>query len=264
MSGQVIVHCQRHDARADGGVLGAKEPFRRRHRLMRMQGSNVRGRRGLGLVSLGLVMAGLVVGCGASPEGGGEASCAAVLKLHGNTYLGRGGVDRIPVTTGRTLPGVLPECDDSGGQDEPIGDEPVEVEVLADVDPTVAVLFHDTIYIRDGEELPQSTQFWFRPPRCATRGDFKLTADWLGVRSTKAVRFDGDIRLPYRLMVLVTDGPSRYVATKVTLHASTSTGPELTPNDVKRSLWQGGQVVANVRCHQGEFELLTAQALPPT
>jgi hypothetical protein len=206
----------------------------------------------------------LTGGCGASSGGGdGAASCAAVIELDGHTYWGRGGVERIPPTTDRSLPAVLPGCDDSGGQDGAVEEESVEVQVLADLEPTVAVLFQDTIYVRDGAKLPEETQIWFRAPRCASSGEFELTADWLGVRSTKKVRFDGDIRLPYRLMVKVTDGPSSYLGTKLTLRASTSTGPTLSPHDVKASLWEGGRVVATVRCDQGGFDLVDVRALPP-
>jgi hypothetical protein len=85
---------------------------------------------------------------------------------------------------------------------------------------------------------------------------FEVTADWLGVTGGPEPRFDGDIRLPYRLEVRVTEGPERYVGTTVTLRATTATDPALTPDDVKQSLWEGGQLTATLRCVDGRFDVL--------
>ena len=67
-------------------------------------------------VAAGPVLLGGLAGCGGG--GGGEtgsASCAAILVYDGHTYLGHGGIRRDPEVTGRSLPAVLPGCDDTGG-----------------------------------------------------------------------------------------------------------------------------------------------------
>lgn len=186
----------------------------------------------------------------------GSASCAAVIVYDGHTYLGHGVVKRDPKVTGRSMPAVLPGCNDTGGQSEAEKDEPVRVDELADVAPSTAVFFHGSVYIREGRELPQETQRWFRAPSCDTAGTFEVTGDWLGVSGPKKARFDGDIRLPYRLEIHVTSGPARYVGTTIMVRATEATDPALTPADVKASLWKGGQVSASVQCVDRHFEAL--------
>ncbi len=101
-------------------------------------------------------------------------------------------------------------------------------------------------------------------PRCTSDGEFELTADWLGVTGPKKVRFDGDLRPPYRLRVHVTEGPA-----EVRRHHDPGArrrrdrARALGPRDVKESLWQGGQVAARVQCVHGRFRAVSL-AVPPT
>lgn len=210
-------------------------------------------RLGVAVVAGSMLLAGL---SGCSGGDAGSASCAASIVYDGHTYWGRGGVMRDPEVTGRSMPAVLPGCDDSGGQSEAEKDVSVRVDELADVASSTAVLWNGSIFIRDGRDLPKETQRWFRAPRCGTAGTFGVTGDWLGVTGPKKPRFDGDIRLPYRLEVHVTSGPRRYVGTKIMVRATAATDPALTPADVKGSLLQGGQVSASVRCVGRHFEAL--------
>ena len=199
----------------------------------------------------------LLVGqSGCSGGDAGSASCAAVLVYDGHTYLGSGRVKRDPKVTGRSMRAVLPGCDDTGGQSVAHKNEPVQVDELADVAPSTAVLFQGSLYVRTGHDLPEQTQRWFRAPRCSTTGTFEVTGDWLGVAGPKKPRFDGDIRLPYRLELHVTSGPTRYVGTTIMVQATKATDPALAPADVRSSLWKGGQVSASVRCADRHFEAL--------
>lgn len=207
----------------------------------------------------GTVVAGSMLLAGLSGCSGGDAgsaSCAAVLVYDGRTYLGTARVMRDPEVTGRSMPAVLPGCDDSGGQSQAEKDESVRVYELADVASSTAVLFHGSIYIRNGRDLPKETQRWFRAPRCGTARTFEVTGDWLDVTGPKKPRFDGDIRPPYRLEVHVTSGPTRYVGATIIVRATEATDPALTPADVKASLWKGGQVSASVQCAGRRFEAL--------
>lgn len=220
------------------------------------------------LVGAALCVAGsgAAAGCGGSvpDDGGGSASCAAVIEYDGATYWGAGAPRRTLDTTGRTLPAVLPGCDDSGGQDpNPVGDRPVQVQELAAVDASVAVLYGDGVYVRKGAQLPDSFRAWFRSPRCSTPGVFQVTADWLGVTGPHAPRFDGDIRLPYDLEVRVTDGPQDYIGATVTIRATRSTDPGLAPADVKQSLWEGGQLAATLRCVDGKYDVVGVRTIVP-
>ena len=196
--------------------------------------------------------------CSSGQSGGTSAgSCAAVIVHEGHTYWGAAPVKRDPVRTGRLVNGVIPACDDTGGQ-EPAGpDEHVKVAELAGVPISTAFVWQNTVFVRRGSELPALTRPWFRAPRCTTAGDFSMTADWLGVRGPRKPRFDGDIRLPYRLEVHVVDGPSRYVGAILHVHADRATDPALGPRDGKTSLSQGGQVAARVDCVDGKFHVLS-------
>jgi hypothetical protein len=189
-------------------------------------------------------------------QGAGEASCAALIVYQGTDYWGFGELKRDPATTGRQVRGVLPGCDDTGGQAPAEPQESVQVAELVDVALETAFLWNGSIFIRDGRELPPSARTWFRAPRCTTPGEFKIVADWLGVTGPKKPRFDGDLRLPYRLEAHVTDGPSGYVGATIAVRADAATEPALRPEDVKRSLWRGGQVAGRVVCDAGRFRAL--------
>lgn len=184
---------------------------------------------------------------------GGEASCALLVRHDGHTYQPAGEVVNHVATTGREVDGVLLGCDDSGGQEPAEPDEGVRLAEIEGVPVSTAVLWNDEVLVRAGRELPADAAAWFEQRACSTGGRFRLVADWLGVRTTKRVRFDGDLRLPYRLEVRVTAGPQRYAGSTLLLHADTDTDAALGPREVRQSLGRGGQLAARVECREGRF-----------
>lgn len=214
----------------------------------------------IGLTASWLVLLGACT-AGDEPEVDGDASCAAVLEVDGVRFVGTGELRRTPETTGRTVPAVQPGCDDSGGQDDAgSADEPVEADVLADVAPDVAVLLSGTLYVRDGEPVPTAVRTLLTPPLCTSAGTVELSGDWLGVMTSREPRFDGDLRVPYRLEVRVVEGPAVYVGTTLDLRVNDDAAATLTPDDVRTSLWQGGRLTAEVRCdEQQRFEVVAAR-----
>ena len=216
-------------------------------------------------IALAVALTGAALLSCSSEEGGtGSASCAAIIENGGHAYFGGGDLKRDPTTTGRLVDGVLPVCDDAGGQDPPVGPaETVHVSELEGVPLDTAFLWMGDVYLRRGHRLPETTKIWFRAPRCTTDGQFDLTGDWLGVTGPHKPQFDGDLRPPYRLRVHVTEGPRDYVGTTIQVRADSATEPALGPSDVKDSLWEGGQVVARVQCVGGRFRAvsLTVPAL---
>jgi hypothetical protein len=187
-------------------------------------------------------------------------SCADVIEYDGHTYAGAGRLRRAPEVSGASMSAVRPACDDVGGVGGDQEDEAIRVVTLTGVDPDVAVFFQGNVYLRPGRELPAWTQRWFQAPRCDSAGILELRGKWLGVTSPLKPRFDGDLRLPYRLNVHVTSGPEEYVGEVVAVQATEATDPALTPADVKKTLWQGGSVSASVRCADGRFEALALRA----
>ena len=212
------------------------------------------------------IMCVAVASCGSGDGAGGggtrSSACAAVVVYQGHTYLGRGEMKRDPATTGRVVDGVLPSCDDSGGQDPVESDQSVQVAELVDVPLETAFEWHGSVYVRKGRELPVAAEGWFRVPRCTSVGEFAVTGDWLGVAGSQKPRFDGDLRPPYRLEVHVTEGPREYVGATIRVHAHADTDPGLGPGDVKTSLWKGGQVIAQVSCLDGRFRGHSLRSLP--
>ena len=208
------------------------------------------------MISGALACAGLT-SCSTGGGTGEGAQCAAAVVYRGHTYWGTGELKRDPATSGRLVEGVIPACDDSGGQEPETPDERIQVAELVDVPLETAFRWNDGIYVREGQQLPAATRVWFRAPRCTSSGEFKLTADWLGVTGPNKPRFDGDLRPPYRLEVHVLNGPAEYVGTTVLVHADAATDPGLGPHDVKTSLWTGGQVTARVNCVAGRFRAIS-------
>jgi hypothetical protein len=231
-----------------------------------------------GRLALGAATVGLLAGCAAgvepgarprpadrSPEtamgtttGTSRASCPAVVEHGGATYLGHGDLRRDPPTTGRRVPGVLPACDEAVEQDRP-----VQVAELVDVPLGTAFVWHGTVFVREGRELPAVARSWFEEPRCTHDGELRLVGDWLGVEAARPPRFDGDLRAPYRLEMHVTSGPQQYVAATVTVRVTARTEPRLRPEDVRASLWEGGEVAALVRCEGGRFEARSVHVPAP-
>lgn len=133
----------------------------------------------------------------------------------------------------------------------------VEVAELADVPLGTAFLWNGSVFLREGRELSTADRTWFRAPDCDTGGTFEIIGDWVGVTGPEKPRFDGDLRPPYRLEVHVTEGPSAYLGATITVHVDTATEPALGLEDVKNSLWRGGQVIAAVNCDDGRFDALS-------
>ena len=118
----------------------------------------------LGLAAL--LLLGGVAGCGdrgspAAPRGGeavgagSGASCAAAIRYDGHLYLMWGRPGRAPAPTGRTLPAVVPGCDDTGRAGPHDPDQPVQVDVLRATDPRIAVGYRGDLYVRQGATPPQ-------------------------------------------------------------------------------------------------------------
>jgi hypothetical protein len=127
------------------------------------------------------------------------------------------------------------------------------VQRLRDLPPEQAFLSHGQLYVRDDGDVPEAARAWFAPVRCTGVGAFELTGRWVGVESPHEARFDGDVRPPYRITAWVVAGPAEYVDSQVVVHATDATDPQLGPEDVKQSLWQGGDVITQVHGRDGRF-----------
>ncbi|MGZ8737144.1 MAG: hypothetical protein ACXWW7_08270 [Nocardioides sp.] len=192
----------------------------------------------------------LAAGCSGPTSSDGDASCADLADYRGERYAGHGELRRMPQTAGPVGTATRVTCDDGNGESEATE---MDVEELADVPLDRAFLSHGQLYVRQDLGFPEAARAWFEKTPCDEDGRFELTGQWLGVRSPNEARFDGDLRPPYRITAWVVEGPAAYVDTLVTVHATESTDPPLGPEDVKGSLWEGGDVTARVHCEDGRF-----------
>lgn len=175
----------------------------------------------------------------------GEALCPAELDYAGHRYVGSGELKRDPSTTGRVETAVETGC---GG-----GSAKVEVAELVDLPLERAFLARGAVYFRTDLPYPEQARKWYVAPRCESAGSFEVRGGWLAVQSPNETRFDGDMRLPYRLTVHVTAGPQDYLGTTIVVHATLDTTPALGPEDVKRALWEPGVLIAHAHCEDGKF-----------
>lgn len=188
-----------------------------------------------------------------------DASCASLIEYDGARYAGHGELRRDPALTGRTDEGTVASCDDGEGD---TGVESAVVEELVDLPLSRAFLSGGTVFLRQDRPFPEEIRDWFRPPGCEHEGDLALTGTWVGVRTTRAVRFDGDLRPPYVVEMHVDDGDDAYLGATLDVRATDLTDPALGPDDVRSSLWEGGDVRAVVRCEDGRFLATSLTSTP--
>jgi hypothetical protein len=198
-----------------------------------------------------LILLLLVSGCGGGTTGtSGDPGCADLVDYDGHGYSGHGELQRTPEVAGPAGTATRRPCDDGNGA---AAAEEIDVDELRDVPLDRAFLSDGQLYLREDLDVPEAARAWFARTTCDEAGAFELTGRWLGVTSRRKVRFDGDLRPPYRITAWVTEGPAPYVDTRVAVHATSETDPQLGPEDVKRSLWEGGHVTARVHCDGGRF-----------
>lgn len=206
-----------------------------------------------------VVVATLVVAVGGAPAwraatgsqgAGGDASCAYVVEYAGRTWSPAGSERQ--VAPGAVLgAGVLPGCDDGNGATEP---ETVEVRRIDRVDPAVAVQVDGQVLVPWGEPLPEALREAASRPTCDLEGPTALAGRWLGVRSSREVRFDGDVRGPYRIDFETSDPRvTGGFATAVLTARGTTASVPITPDDVRRLLWRDAPSVLLTHCDGDRF-----------
>lgn len=184
-----------------------------------------------------------------------SASCALVVEVDGWTYFGYRPTERTPPLTGRTIQGVVPACNDTGGSDGE--DEAVDVEEIEGVSTDVAVWFAGSLVVRSGAELPASADAWFEPLTCASDGPTDLIGRWLGVTSQQEVRFNGDVRAPLRIEFIIEEimpASDGYVGYTIRIHDEGGADPALDKEAVQEALWSSrARLRVQVHCDGTRF-----------
>lgn len=199
------------------------------------------------VVGLGTVVA-RNSGGGGGDGAGSSASCAALIVWHGQTYMGVGGLVIQPAH-GRPLGlATIPPCQDTGDQTQPGGAQHVPVFALGRTSPHRAIVNGTSVYVRNATHLPRSVVALLRVPACTEPQQFPVVARWGGVETSHKPKFDGDLRPPYRLDLLVTDGPAPLHRAQITAAVDSSTTGLLTPADVRTVLWTYGTLHLTMSC----------------
>lgn len=183
---------------------------------------------------------------GRTGTGAGEASCAALLEFEGRTYVGHGEPLRRP-RPGRLLGTGTAGC---GGAD-------LEVRALPGVDPTVAVLTDEGLYVSGAvRSLPARVAELDRPVRCTGSGTSSVTGDWVSMEGPMPAR-DNELTPPYVAVLKVGRGDwlprDRWetVTIRVRVTAGTSGGTD--PSLAEYALRGSEPVTATVHCDGGDW-----------
>ncbi|GAA1933762.1 hypothetical protein [Nocardioides marmoribigeumensis] len=185
------------------------------------------------------------------PEQVGSADCGYVVRWDGRRWTGIG-IDRSPVAGDTLGQGAVLGCDEGRGR---IPDEPVVVRSVRGVDAREAILVGGEVLLPEGSTtLPGALRGAREPVRCDLEGTARLAGRWTGATGPRKVRFDGDLRPPYRIDFVTSDQRVTDGWASVVLHArATATSRPLRPAEVKAMLWHEGEEVLTAHCVDGRF-----------
>jgi hypothetical protein len=205
-------------------------------------------------------------GVRSAPDVAGEFECILSMSYDGADYSSapKGPPDRSPMLTGRTATAVLPACDDGAGEGH--GPENVQVDQIEDVPLDTAFWWQGTIMLRRGARLPVSLEALYGPPVCRFPGQVEVTGKWLGVTTSKEVRFDGDLRTPLRIELYVeeTDDPTagleRYT---IRVRDDGSARPALDKTMAETALWSSrAELQVTLVCDDGQYQAASFSIIP--
>ena len=229
---------------------------------------------------LGLVL--FVIACGPSDEGprieggddppvasGGvssEGACAFQGTFEGRVYVAHG--VRVDPPEGPPVGDfVMPPCNDTNDSEDETS-ERIAVVRLPGVSPRKALVIPgrwDVVLVREGlDRLPDKVLELTRTPGCdAEEGSIQMRGSWLGILGADG-KTEVDMEPPYNVNLLVeTSTPDAYQGAEVRIRVPAGLGRPLTRADIKASLWEGGDLAAEVHCENGRFVADELAAYPP-
>ena len=188
-----------------------------------------------------------------------------MLDYRGDRYTSAGDLARLPTAVGTAGQATYPPCDDTGGRLPSGGGGQVSVGRIRGVDPGTAFLANGRLWLhRDVTSLPGFVRASRLPVPCTLRGPVTVSGTWLSVESPRRVRFDGDVRPPYRIE-LASGTPSVVPAgyqSVVLSVAGTRDTRTATPAEVRRTLQSGDPVDVEVHCDGRRFVADSLAASP--
>jgi hypothetical protein len=204
-------------------------------------------------------------GGGETTSSEGSGSCALVVEYEGESY------DAFPVEVAPPEgdpvgTGILPPCNDTNDADEEA--EEIELARFPGASPHTALVWpgrHDIVLIAEGtDQLPQGVAALQSAPGCdADETPIRLFGEWWGILGADGNTED-DLIPPYDLEVVVRDAtPEIYERADLFVRVPRSLGKPLTHDDVKSSLWEGGDIEILVDCEDGRFIAERVEAFAP-
>jgi len=192
----------------------------------------------------------------------GAGACALSVEFRGHSYIGHSLAGAPP--EGESLgTAVLPACNDTGDSSET--DEQVEVVEFPGVSPDEVIVWpgHGVLVRDDVTELPPEVERLRNPPPCdADIAPIRLFGTWTGI-----VQPDGntDLQTPYGLEMSVTDASDeKYLNANLSVRVPASLDKPLDKSDVKKSLWEGGDIEVVANCEGEQFIVEQVEAFPPS
>jgi hypothetical protein len=197
----------------------------------------------------------------------GGGLCALVVRFRGHDYEGLS--VRVAPRHGRELgTGVIPACNDtneSNGHPEHIA-----IQLLPGVAPGTAVVvrgWNNSVLVRDDvEEYPPPVQRLTEPVTCRPADEpVMFRGQWTGIIQPNG-ETELDLVPPYHVDVTVRQAShERYERAFVTVVVPPSLGTPLDRDDVRTSLWKGGDLSVRVHCgSKGAYVAERVEAFPPS
>jgi hypothetical protein len=199
---------------------------------------------------------------GSPPADVAAAGCVLTVEYQGNTYLERQ-VVAVPREAGRLGTGVIPDCNDTGG--EPGPGEEIQLTALEGVSPDVAVHWSgrpEAVLVREGFENRPPPPLRREAPTCDPDDEpIRLAGPWYGIWGRGNLE-EVDLTAPYRIKLFVAkSSASRYERAFLLVSVPAGLERTLTRNDL-RWLWDG-TIELTARCRDRLHVAESVAAHPP-
>jgi hypothetical protein len=156
---------------------------------------------------------------------------------------------------------IVPSCEDEGAFR-------IGAFAILGVSPKVAFAsprYEEAIFVAEGlKSLPRELERLRREPTCVAKDSpIHLHGRWLGIIGPDG-KTEVDLVPPYELGVRVDEASvARYERVFLTIHVGESLGQPLTRDDVRSSLWEGGDLSLTATCVDGAFWAERVTVSPP-
>jgi hypothetical protein len=192
----------------------------------------------------------LLTACSGTTDGH-PGSCGLTARLEGRAYAASGGMRVIPRYGVRLGTAIVPSCEDEGAFR-------IEAFAIVGISPDVAFAsprYEEAIFVAEAvKSLPPGLERLRREPTCIAKDSpIHLHGPWLGIIGP-GNKTEVDLVPPYDLEMRVDRASvERYERVFLTIHVAKSLGQPLRRDDVRSSLWQGGDLSLTATCVDDEF-----------